>query len=78
VVSKDGVPQATSFAADAGATFPSAFDGEGALMDGLGIRALPYTYFLAADGSVAHVEVGPVESLPEFEQLVADHLGVRL
>ncbi len=78
VVSKDGVPQATSFAADAGATFPSAFDGDGALMDGLGIRALPYTYFLAADGSVAHVEVGPVESLPEFEQLVAEHLGVRL
>jgi thiol-disulfide isomerase/thioredoxin len=78
VVSKDGVPQATSFAADAGATFPTAFDADGALMDGLGIRALPYTYFLAADGSIAHVEVGPVESLPEFEQLVADHLGVRL
>ena len=78
VVSKDGVPQATSFAADAGATFPSAFDGDGALMDGLGIRALPYTYFLAADGSVAHVEVSPVESLPEFEQLVAEHLGVQL
>jgi len=78
VVSKDGVPQATSFAADAGATFPTAFDGDGELMDGLGIRALPYTYFLAADGSVTHVEVGPVESLPEFEQLVAEHLGVQL
>ena len=78
VVSKDGVPQATSFAADAGATFPSAFDGDGELMAGLGIRALPYTYFLAADGSLAHVEVGPVESLPEFQQLVAEHLGVQL
>jgi thiol-disulfide isomerase/thioredoxin len=78
VVSKDGIPQATSFAADAGATFPTAFDGDGELMDGLGIRALPYTYFLAADGSVSHVEVGPVESLPEFEQLVAEHLGVQL
>ncbi len=78
VVSKDGVPQATSFAADAGATFPTAFDGDGALMDGLGIRALPYTYFLAADGSVAHVEVGAVESLPEFQQLLAEHLGVQL
>ncbi len=78
VVSKDGVPQATSFAADAGATFPTAFDGEGELMDALGIRALPYTYFLAADGAVAHVEVGPVESLPEFQQLVAEHLGVQL
>ena len=78
VVSKDGVPQATSFAADAGATFPSAFDGDGALMDGLGIRALPYTYFLAADGALAHVEVGQVDSLEEFEQLVAEHLGVTL
>ena len=78
VVSKDGVRQATSFAADAGVTFPSAFDADGELMDGLGIRALPYTYFLAADGSVAHVEVGPVESLEEFRQLVAAHLGVQL
>lgn len=78
VVSKDGVPQATSFAADAGATFPSAFDAEGELMDGLGIRALPYTYFLAADGSVAHVEVGPVDSLDEFRRLVSVHLGVPL
>jgi len=78
VVSKDGVPQATSFAADAGATFPTAFDADGELMDGLGIRALPYTYFLAADGSVAHVEVGPVESLEELQQLVGEHLGVQL
>jgi cytochrome c biogenesis protein CcmG/thiol:disulfide interchange protein DsbE len=78
VVSKDGVPQATSFAADAGATFPSAFDADGEVMDGLGIRALPHTYFLAADGSIAHVEVGAVESLGEFQQLVAEHLGVPL
>jgi thiol-disulfide isomerase/thioredoxin len=78
VVSKDGVPQATSFAADAGATFPSAFDADGEVMDGLGIRALPYTYFLDADGSVTHVEVGAVESLGEFQQLVAEHLDVPL
>jgi thiol-disulfide isomerase/thioredoxin len=78
LVSKDGVGQATSFAADAGATFPSAFDADGQLMDDLGLRALPYTYFLAADGSVAYVQVGPVTSLAEFEQLVADHLGVQL
>jgi thiol-disulfide isomerase/thioredoxin len=78
VVSKDGVGPATSFAADAGATFPSAFDADGALMDALGLRALPYTYFLAADGSVAYVQVGPVDSLAAFEQLVAEHLGVPL
>lgn len=78
VVSKDGASQATSFAADAGATFPSAFDADGDLMTGLGLRALPYTYFLAADGSVAYVQVGPVATLADLEQLVAAHLGVQL
>jgi thiol-disulfide isomerase/thioredoxin len=78
VVSKDGVGQATSFAQDARATFPSAYDADGALMDALRLRGLPYTYFLAADGSVAYVQVGPVDSLTDFEQLVAQHLGVQL
>ena len=32
VISKDGLPQADAFAADAGVTFPSAYDGEGVLM----------------------------------------------
>jgi cytochrome c biogenesis protein CcmG, thiol:disulfide interchange protein DsbE len=78
VASKDGVPQSTSFAADAGVTFPSAFDGDGAAMTALGFAALPYTLFLAADGSIAHVEVGQVDSLAEFERLVGEHLGVQL
>ena len=43
VISKDGAPQAESFAADAGVTFPSAFDGDGELMTELGLNALPYT-----------------------------------
>jgi hypothetical protein len=47
-------------------------------MDALRLRGLPYTYFLAADGSVAYVQVGPVDSLTDFEQLVAQHLGVQL
>ena len=51
VVSRDGEPQAESFAADAGTTFPSAFDGEGDLMAELGLNGLPYTMFLAADGT---------------------------
>ena len=29
VISKDGEPQAESFAEDAGVTFPNAFDGKG-------------------------------------------------
>jgi cytochrome c biogenesis protein CcmG/thiol:disulfide interchange protein DsbE len=78
VISKDGVPQAESFAADAGVTFPSAYDGEGELMAELGLNALPYTAFIAADGALAHSELGPVDSVDELRGLVAEHLGVQL
>ena len=78
VISKDGVPQASSFAADAGVSFPSAFDGEGELMAELGLNGLPYTAFLAADGTLVHSELGPVDSVDELRGLVAEHLGVQL
>jgi hypothetical protein len=78
VVSKDGREQATSFAADAGASFPSGFDGQGELMTQLGLRGLPYTYLLDADGGIAYVQTGPVTSFDELRTLVADHLGVQL
>jgi thiol-disulfide isomerase/thioredoxin len=78
VISRDGLPQADSFAADAGVTFPSAFDGEGELMTDLGLNALPYTYFLDADGALTYSHVGPVESLDELRGLVAEHLAVSL
>jgi thiol-disulfide isomerase/thioredoxin len=78
VVSKDGVPQADSFATDAGITFPSAYDRDGALMDGLGVNVLPFTYLLDADGALVHTQVGPVTSVDELRALVAEHLGVQL
>ncbi|SDY16676.1 Thiol-disulfide isomerase or thioredoxin [Modestobacter sp. DSM 44400] len=78
VNSQDRVSAATSFAADAGITIPTAVDASGDLAAGLGLRGLPYTLFLAADGSVAYVQRVPVDSLAEFEQLVAEHLGVQL
>ena len=78
LVSKDGQPQAASFAADAGVTVPAAYDGEGRTMDELGIRALPYTYFLDAEGAITFTQIGPVTSLEEFRALVAEHLGVTL
>lgn len=78
LISKDGVPQAESFAADAGVSFPSAFDATGELMAELGLNALPYTAFLDADGRLVHSEIGPVESVDELRGLVAEHLGVRL
>ena len=78
VISKDGLPQAGSFAADAGVTFPSAFDGEGQLMTDLGLNALPYTYFLDAGGALTYTQTGPVQSVDELRTLVAEHLGVQL
>jgi hypothetical protein len=78
VISKDGRPQAESFATDAGVTFPSAFDGDGRLMADLGINVLPYTYFLDADGALVYTQVGPVSSIDELRGLVATHLGVQL
>ncbi len=78
VISRDGAPQAGSFAEDAGVTFPGAFDGDGVLMTELGLNALPFTYFLDAGGAVVHTEVGDVASVEELRALVAEHLGVRL
>jgi cytochrome c biogenesis protein CcmG, thiol:disulfide interchange protein DsbE len=78
VISKDGLPQAESFAADAGIEFPSAFDGEGELMTELGLNALPYTYLVDADGGLAYSHPGPVTSVDELRDLVAEHLGVQL
>jgi cytochrome c biogenesis protein CcmG/thiol:disulfide interchange protein DsbE len=78
LISKDGRPLAESFAADAGVTFPSAFDGDGELMTDLGLNGLPYTYFLDADGGVVYTQVGPVTSVDELRALAAEHLGVQL
>jgi cytochrome c biogenesis protein CcmG, thiol:disulfide interchange protein DsbE len=78
VISKDGVPQAESFADEAGVMFPSAFDGEGELMAELGINVLPHTYFVDATGALAYTQVGPVTSVDQLRALVAEHLGVQL
>jgi cytochrome c biogenesis protein CcmG, thiol:disulfide interchange protein DsbE len=77
VISKDGAPQADSFAADAGVRFPSAFDGDGRLMAELGLLGLPATYFLDADGALVHTENRPITSADDLRTLVAEHLGVR-
>lgn len=78
LISKDGLPQAESFATDTGLAFAQAFDGEGELMTELGLNQLPYTYFVDADGALAYTQVGPVHSLDELRGLVSEHLGVQL
>jgi cytochrome c biogenesis protein CcmG/thiol:disulfide interchange protein DsbE len=78
VISKDGVPQAESFAEDAKVTFPSAFDGQGELMAKEGLNALPVSYLVDAAGAVTYTQVGPVASLDDLRRLVAEHLGMQL
>lgn len=78
LVSRDTLTAADSFAADADVTFPNAFDQQADLSNELGIRSAPVTLFIAADGSLAFTQMGPVRDLAQFEQLVADHLGVTL
>jgi thiol-disulfide isomerase/thioredoxin len=78
LVSQDPASNGRAFAADAGITMPTGVDAEGDLAIEQGLRGLPYTYLLRADGSVAHLQLRPVTSLEELEGLVAEHLGVQL
>jgi cytochrome c biogenesis protein CcmG/thiol:disulfide interchange protein DsbE len=78
VVSKDGVDEATSFAADSGVSFPSAFDGDGELMTKMGLQGLPATFFLDAAGTITYTEIGGFTSYDDLRAAVADHLGVQL
>jgi cytochrome c biogenesis protein CcmG/thiol:disulfide interchange protein DsbE len=78
LVSQDTTGNGLAFAADAGVTMPTGVDADGDLAIEQGLRGLPYTYFLRADGSIAHLQLRPVTSLEELEGLVAEHLGVQL
>ena len=60
----------------AGVDLPAAMDPQGQLLRAEGLIGAPVTWFLRADGSVAHLEVGAVDSLDELRSLVSTHLGV--
>ena len=78
VVSEDGVKQSASFIGDAGTTFPGAFDSHGDVLAHFGIKGLPNTLFITADGQLAYTKVGQVKSLADLQALVSQHLGVQL
>lgn len=78
LVTKDTAGNGAAFAADAGVTMPTGIDAEGRLVDAQRLPALPYTYLLRADGTVAHLQMRPVTSVEELAGLVAEHLGVTL
>lgn len=76
LVEKDTRASSVAFAAEFRLTFPSALDETGELSTALGLNGLPVTFFLRADGSIAHRQIGPITSYEELLGLVAQHLGV--
>jgi thiol-disulfide isomerase/thioredoxin len=66
-------------AKDFGVTFPSVHeeDAEQIRLQ-LHAPAPPTTFFVTADGRVAHEEIGEITSQQELNDLIAEHLGVQL
>ena len=68
-------------AGERGVTYPSLADPGGDLMDTdafAKIRGMPVMYFLDADGAVAYVKFGGVDSADAVADLAREHLGVEL
>jgi len=68
-------------AGERGVTYPSLADPGGDLMDTeefAKIPGMPMLYFIAADGSVAFVQPGGVDSADKVVDLVREHLEVEL
>ncbi|MEJ7702732.1 MAG: hypothetical protein WKF47_03245 [Geodermatophilaceae bacterium] len=60
LVEMDTRDSSLAFASDAGLSFPSALDQTGKLLYDQGLNGLPATFFLRADGSIAHRQIGPI------------------
>ncbi|CAN5331814.1 hypothetical protein BH24ACT9_BH24ACT9_16560 [soil metagenome] len=76
VVTRDGPSLAAEFVGDLDIQFPSGLDEQGDLYTELGLRGLPGTFFISADGSIAHAELAPITSYEDLVALVQEHLGV--
>ena len=64
---------------DSGATYPQLADPGGDLRGRSGLPSLnnlPLAMFVAADGSVAGVNIGEISSYAELQRLIQQHLGV--
>jgi cytochrome c biogenesis protein CcmG/thiol:disulfide interchange protein DsbE len=69
---------AIAFAASRRMTYPQLSDPETVLKASVGVPGLPVTLFVAADGTIAGRQIGPVDSYDQLTQLVSDDLGVNL
>ncbi|MBA3798960.1 MAG: TlpA family protein disulfide reductase [Actinomycetota bacterium] len=78
VVTRDGAGLAAEFVTDLGIDFPSGLDENGDLYVDQGLRGLPGTFFVNADGSIAHAELAPITSYEDLLALLQEHLGVSV
>ena len=69
---------AIAFAASQGMTYPQLSDPDTALKASVGVPGLPVTLFVAADGTIAGRQFGPIDSFGQLIELVNDDLGVGL
>ncbi len=60
-----------------GITWPNLYDPDGRSREYFGL-GVPVTWFIAADGSVAHKHIGIINNLDEILTLTEKHLGVKL
>jgi thiol-disulfide isomerase/thioredoxin len=82
VVTRDTRESAASLADELGITFPTLFDERARLATALveqkrATSALPVTVFIA-DGRVVYAYQGPALDEATLDQLVAEHLGVKV
>ncbi len=70
--------EAIAFAGDLGMTYPQLADPDTLLKGSVGVPGLPVTLFVAADGTIAGRQIGPVDSYDQLTRLVSDDLGVTL
>lgn len=70
--------RALEFAQVAAWTYPQIQDQDQVLRTDLQVAALPQTFFVRADGTVAHRNLRPFRSTDQIRELAAQHLGVTL
>ncbi|MGI3782895.1 MAG: TlpA family protein disulfide reductase, partial [Janthinobacterium lividum] len=67
---------AVAFAGAAGWTYPQLYDADLVFRTKLQVMALPVTFFVRADGTVAGRHAGPFTSSQQLADLSQQYLGV--
>ncbi|HEX5496144.1 MAG TPA: TlpA disulfide reductase family protein [Mycobacteriales bacterium] len=73
-----GLARELSFAADTGLHMPNLVDDKGKIATEIGIRGLPATLFVAADGSLVHVYNGSPLTFSALRDLLRRYLRVTV